>query len=67
MITADLVRKAAAGGQILPSTAENIAAFLGAGLWGLRSDASIKSARATFLVSLVYLVGLFAAIGCWAR
>ncbi|MEN9661227.1 MAG: hypothetical protein RL324_176 [Verrucomicrobiota bacterium] len=32
MITADLVRKAAAGGQILPSTAENIAAFLGAGL-----------------------------------
>jgi protoheme IX farnesyltransferase len=43
------------------------AAFLGAGLWGLRSDASIKSARATFLVSLVYLVGLFASIGCWAR
>jgi phosphoglucomutase len=32
MTTADLVRKAAAGGQILPSTAENISAFLAAGL-----------------------------------
>jgi phosphoglucomutase len=32
MTTADLVRKAAAGGQILPSTAENLAAFLAAGL-----------------------------------
>jgi phosphoglucomutase len=32
MTTADLVRKAAAGGQILPTTAENLSAFLAAGL-----------------------------------
>ena len=42
-------------------------AFLAAGIFGLRKNATVKSARATFLVSLVYLVGLFAAIGCSAR
>jgi len=42
-------------------------AFLGAGLLGLRKGAGLASARTTFFVSLVYLVGLFAAIGCSAR
>lgn len=43
------------------------AAFLGAGLYGLRDRATPKSARLTFAVSLVYLIGLFAAIGVNAR
>lgn len=43
------------------------AAFLGSGLYGLRKGATVRSARSTFFVSLVYLVGLFAAIGCSAR
>ncbi len=43
------------------------AAFLGAGLYGIRDRATPKSARLTFAVSLVYLIGLFAAIGFNAR
>lgn len=37
-------------------------AFLGAGVLGLRRTAGLRSARVTFAVSLVYLMGLFAAI-----
>jgi protoheme IX farnesyltransferase len=36
--------------------------FLGAGLFGLRQTSGLRSARVTFAVSLVYLMGLFAAI-----
>ncbi len=38
------------------------AGWLGTGLVGLRRGASLRSARLVFLTSLVYLVGLFAAI-----
>ena len=38
------------------------AAFLGASIFGLRPRATERTARITFATSLVYLVGLFAAI-----
>ncbi len=43
------------------------ATFLVASLNGIRTNADTKSARLTFFVSLIYVVGLFAAIGFNAR
>lgn len=37
-------------------------AFVGAGLFGLRRSSGLRSARLTFAVSLVYVMGLFTAI-----
>lgn len=38
------------------------AAFFAVGAWGLRADAGVRWARLLFAVSMVYLVGLFAAL-----
>jgi protoheme IX farnesyltransferase len=54
---------AGVGGRLYLGAAVALGAvFLGFGLWGLRASAGVRWARRLFVVSILYLVLLFAAL-----